>query len=284
MRTRIAVSVAKASEIGEERRLTIEGSPLAFIRTGGRRCAVLLIHGNSACKEIFEHQISFLANRGHDVVAPDLPGHGSSGNASEPRSTYSFPGYARTLRVLMQTLGISSFHVVGWSLGGHIGIEMWVGDETVRSLLITGTPPVRLSAAGASEGFRPSPVMDLAGKAAFSQADVRDYASAMLGAPVDPKSWFGRRVARTDGEARRLMLENGLAGVGHDQVDAVSDCPRPLAIVQGKNDPFVDLTHIRSLTYRNLWLKNPIIISGGHAPHWMCPNEFNSCLGGFITE
>ncbi|PDT64523.1 hypothetical protein CO683_37610 [Bradyrhizobium ottawaense] len=279
-----AIPITTAPEIGDEQQVTIEGATIAYRRTGGRRTAILLIHGNSACKEIFARQIAFLARRGHDVVAPDLPGHGSSGNALEPRSTYSFPGYARTLRSLMQALGICSYHVVGWSLGGHIGIEMWFGDAAVRSLLITGTPPVRLSAAGASEGFLASPVMDLAGKKSFSTQDVRSYASAMLGIPVEPDSWFGRRVARTDGEARRLMLENGLAGVGYDEIDAVATCPKPLAVVQGKNDPFVHLSHIHSLTYRNLWLKNPIIMNGGHAPHWTCPDDFNSYAGDFLDE
>src|SRR4051794_1125973 len=132
--------------------LAIDGDKLAFINTGGRRSSVLLIHGNSSCKEIFVHQIAFLAARGYNVVAADLPGHGGSDDASDPSRVYSFPGYADALARLMDRLGIAAYHVVGWSLGGHVGLEMWSTRENVRSLLITGTPPVRLSAAGAAEG------------------------------------------------------------------------------------------------------------------------------------
>ncbi len=268
----------------EERTLQVGDEEIAFIRTGGSRTAVLLIHGNSSFKEIFEHQIAFLADRGHDVVAADLPGHGNSSNAAKPRSTYSFPGYASALRSLMKSLGIGAYHTVGWSLGGHIGIEMWRTDPAVRSLLITGTPPVRLSTKGASEGFLPSLAMGLAGKRILSDEDILSYGRAMLGEPLDPNGQIARCIARTDGNARRWMVENGFAGIGCDQVDAVAHCPKPLAIVQGKNDPFVNLAHLRGLTYQNLWLKNPAIVTGGHALHWQCSTEFNRYLGEFITN
>ncbi|MES5481552.1 alpha/beta hydrolase [Bradyrhizobium sp. INPA03-11B] len=265
-----------------ERHLSIGGDRLAYIRTGGERGSVLLVHGNSSCKEIFEHQVSYLADLGYDVVAPDLPGHGNSDDACDPARTYSFPGYADILSNLMEQLGVGTYHVVGWSLGGHIGIEMWATREAVRSLLITGTPPVRLSPAGAAEGFLPSPTMDLAGKACFSEADVQAYGSAMLGTSIDPASRLAWCIARTHGEARRLMLENGLAGLGQDEVAAVANCPKPLAIVQGKNDPFVYVPYLHRLTYNNLWLNNPIIVNAGHAPHWVQASEFNHYLGEFI--
>src|SRR4051812_21852628 len=93
-----------------------------FYHSRGSRTPILLIHGNSSCKEIFSHQIRFLAERGHRVIAPDLPGHGESADARAPRTTYSFPGYARVLRRLMDQLEVSEFHILGWSLGGHIGL------------------------------------------------------------------------------------------------------------------------------------------------------------------
>lgn len=263
--------------------LSTRAGKLAFVRTGGHRDAILLIHGNSSCKEIFAQQIGFLADLGYDVVAADLPGHGNSTDAIDPASVYSFPGYAQALSELMWRLGIEAYHVVSWSLGGHIGIEMWSTGEAVRSLLITGTPPVRLSPAGAAEGFLSSPTMDLAGKARFTAEDVLAYGTAMLGSALDPSSHLACCIARTHGEARHLMLANGLAGLGQDEVEAVRDCPKPLAIVQGKNDPFVDIPYLHRLTYKNLWLKNPVIVNGGHAPHWVQASEFNRYLGEFVA-
>lgn len=282
MKLQYQTSASRLAISKSEHVISIDGISISYVRTGARRTAVLLIHGNSSCKEVFLHQITFLANLGHDVVAVDLPGHGASEDAVDPKEFYSFPGYGRILRSLMGALGISRYYIVGWSLGGHIGLEMWFEDEAAIALLITGTPPVRLSAAGASEGFLPSDIMDLAGKETFSEDDIRVYGSAMLGEPLEQSSWLARCITRTDGKARRLMLENSLAGVGRDQVQAVATCTKPLAIVQGKNDPFVDLSHLQRLTYNNLWLKKPVMVDGGHAPHWTCHSEFNQYLGEFI--
>lgn len=270
-------------EASSSQKMIVQGMNIAFARSEEERGTVLLVHGNSSCKEIFEEQVPYLSQQGFGVVAVDLPGHGESDDAADPRATYSFPGYAKVLDLLMTSLGISEYHVMGWSLGGHIGIEMWANFPSVRSLLITGTPPVRLSAVGASEGFLPSPDMDLAGKEAFSPEDCRRYATAMLDGMPEETSVLWKAVARTDGRARHFMMENGLAGLGTDEVDAVSRCPKPLAVVQGKTDPFVNRDHLSRLTYRNLWLNNLILIDGGHAPHWRCPAEFNRHLGDFLS-
>lgn len=266
-----------------EHKLTIESIDISFVMSDGPKAPVLLIHGNSSCRDVFAHQISFLTKRGHAVVAPDLPGHGQSADAPNPCADYSFPGYARVLRRLMESLGLRGFHVVGWSLGGHIGIEMWSSQEAVKSLLITGTPPVHLSALGASQGFLTSPIMALAGKETFSRDDCLAYGRAMLDGEQDDGSRLWLTIARTDGRARRCMVENGLAGVGIDEVDAVASCAKPIAILQGINDPFVQVGHIGRLTYKNLWSKNPIWLEAGHSPHWRQPAEFNRHLGDFLA-
>src|SRR4051812_47147247 len=136
------------------RECIVDGISLRTLHHRAGRTGVLLIHGNSSCKEVFAKQFAELAKTGSGIVIPDLPGHGASDNSRRPSDTYSFPGYARILGRLMRRLGYSSFHVVGWSLGGHIGLEMLASDPAVRSLLLSGAPPVRLSPEGAAAGFR----------------------------------------------------------------------------------------------------------------------------------
>ena len=262
----------------------IEGVEISTLVAHGRYTAVLLIHGNSSCNEIFRYQIEQLTRIGHAVVAPDLPGHGRSKNARKPMTTYSFPGYARVLRLLMQRLEIYQYHVLGWSLGGHIGLELWYGQTTVQSLLITGTPPVILSPSGAEQAFKQTAVMRLAGSRIFNRNDVEAYGHAMLGQPLDHRFRIARTIARTDGNALYWMVKNGLRGRGVDEVMAVRECRRPLAIVQGRQDPFVNNDYLRSLRYRNLWNGRPIIVDAGHAPHWQNPTLFNRHLRGFLAH
>ncbi|MGY3487893.1 pimeloyl-ACP methyl ester carboxylesterase [Bradyrhizobium sp. USDA 4011] len=263
-------------------KIRLGGNSLAVRVHRGKGPAVLLIHGNSSCKEIFLHQEAYLTRRGHTVIIPDLPGHGSSSDAVAATRTYSFPGYAAALKGVMDHLDISSFHVIGWSLGGHIGIEMWSRMSAVRSLLISGTPPIRLSPAGVADGFLSSKVMDLAGKRDFTPADVTAYGSAMLGKPLDRRSRLAAMIERTDGRARYWMVRNGLAGRGRDEIASVARCAKPLAIIQGRRDVFVRIEHIRKLTYRHLWLRRPILMEAGHAAHWESPDAFNRWMGRFL--
>lgn len=265
-----------------ERNIRLGGNSVAIRFHRGSKPAVLLIHGNSSCKEIFSHQENYLTSRGHTVVIPDLPGHGGSSNAVKPTFTYSFPGYAAVLKAVMDDLGIHAFHVVGWSLGGHIGLEMWSRMSAVRSLLITGTPPIRLSKGGVADGFLPSPVMDLAGKRNFTRDDVKAYGSAMLGQRLDVRGRFAAMIERTDGKARYWMVRNGMAGKGKDEIAAVARCSKPLAIIQGRGDVFVNIDHVRKLTYGHLWLQRPILMNAGHAAHWESPDAFNGWMGRFL--
>lgn len=48
---------------------------------------ILLLHGNSACKEAFHNQFAHFRDR-HRVIAFDLPGHGASDNG-DPEETYN---------------------------------------------------------------------------------------------------------------------------------------------------------------------------------------------------
>jgi len=62
---------------------------IAVADTGGARPAVLMIHGNSACKEIFGRQFESPLAETHRLLAFDLPGHGASSDAHDPETTYS---------------------------------------------------------------------------------------------------------------------------------------------------------------------------------------------------
>ncbi|WP_198031663.1 alpha/beta fold hydrolase [Bradyrhizobium sp. Ec3.3] len=240
-----------------------------------------MIHGNSSSKEIFARQFWALEDAGFGVVAPDLPGHGESDWSRTPQRTYSFPGYAALLHGLMTRLGYRSYHVIGWSLGGHIGLEMLAQYREVRSLALTGTPPVRLNPEGVGAGFRWTPSTALAGRRRFSSDDCQRYVRAMMGANRASQDHL-KVAAETDGNARYWMVRNGMAGVGADAVETVGTDDRPLAILQGARDPFLRIDYVEALRYRNIWKGRPVLIDAGHAPHWQVPATFNGHMREFL--
>ena len=93
----------------------------------GEPCGVhvqlLLLHGSGASRKVFGRQFdSELAER-YRLIALDLPGHGASGDAESP-AEYGVDGLARTVAEVLEHKGIEHPVVMGWSLGGHVGIEL----------------------------------------------------------------------------------------------------------------------------------------------------------------
>ncbi|CDL81295.1 alpha/beta fold hydrolase [Xenorhabdus szentirmaii] len=257
---------------------------ISVFDTGGEGMPVLLIHGNSSCKEIFRHQINALKGK-YRVLALDLPGHGASENASEPRQVYSMPGYARTVIDVLEAKNIDRVVVFGWSLGGHIGLEMLALYPKMIGLMICGTPPVSVGADNVALGFQPSEHMGLAGKAEFTEEDIKNFAAETTGVNAPHEPFIFEAVARTDGLARKYMFEFFLSPQATDQKLLVETSEIPLAIVNGAGDPFINADYINSLSYRNLWKEKVIRLAGvDHAPFWEAPERFNPVLLEFLEQ
>jgi pimeloyl-ACP methyl ester carboxylesterase len=242
--------------------------------------ALLLIHGNSACKEIFAAQFAAPFARRYRLIAFDLPGHGASADAIEPERTYQIPGYADVALELLAKLAIDRLAILGWSLGGHIGIELLTRPTDIVGLVITGTPPVGHNPDDFAAGFRPHPHMQLTGKRDFTATDIVDYAHDTAGVPAP---FIEAAVRRCDGRARELMMAAALGGRGADQRRVASTSNVPIAVITGADEPFVDNGYLERFPYRNLWERRVHVIGGsGHAPFYEQPADYNALLERFL--
>ena len=254
---------------------------IAVRETEGAGPAVLLIHGNSSSSGVFKHIMSGALGERYHMIAPDLPGHGASSDAIDPVRSYNMPGYAEAMVEVLEAREVGEVIVFGWSLGGHIGLEMISRFPGMMGLMITGTPPVSISQL--TQGFRPSPHMNLAGQQDFTEQDVENYARATCGEPFE--AFMREGVARTDGRARRLMFESFASGFGDDQSMIVATAKIPLAVVNGADEPFVNTEFVANLAYANLWEGEcHLINNSGHAPFWDSPDKFNAILARFLDD
>ncbi|MCG8461454.1 MAG: alpha/beta fold hydrolase [Holophagales bacterium] len=94
---------------------------------------VLLLHGSPGSGGNFEGLGPLLAEGGIRSVAPDLPGFGES---TQQVADYSIRAHARYGLELLDHLGIERAHLVGFSLGGGVALEMW-REEPDRVASIT---------------------------------------------------------------------------------------------------------------------------------------------------
>lgn len=244
---------------------------------------VLLIHGNSSCKEVFRHQMESPLGEAFQLIAIDLPGHGASGRARDPKRTYSIPGYAETVVEVLSELGIRRAAVYGWSLGGHIGIDMIPRFPGMAGLMISGTPPVSPTPESLQAGFRPNPAGALLGQEVLSEDEIDRFAAAAYGANVEPA--LREAIARTDGLARRLMIESLFTGGTADQRHIVETSEVPIAIVDGELDPLVNLDYVAGLQVPELWEQHDFILrKAGHAAFFTHSNRFNPVLRRFLDD
>ncbi|MCM3876434.1 MAG: alpha/beta fold hydrolase, partial [Thermoanaerobaculia bacterium] len=80
---------------------------------------MLLLHGIAGSSATWDAVLPRLAER-HDVLAPDLLGHGES---AKPPGDYSLGAYANVLRDLLEALGENRVTIVGHSLGGGVAMQ-----------------------------------------------------------------------------------------------------------------------------------------------------------------
>ncbi len=268
-----------------ERSLATSHGTVAVVDSGATAQALLLIHGNSMCWQAFAGQFDSPLAARYRMIAFDLPGHGASADARDPERSYSIPAYAELAQEVLDALGVNAGAALGWSLGGHVGLELMARWRGLCGLMIVGTPPVSPGPDALSEAFLASPLMAFAGQRDAAPAEADAYARACCGPAIERMSAVRAMARRTDGRARWYMMRHAMAGLGIDARRIAETSPIPLAVVIGDDDPFVSRRYLLSLRYAGLWRDAVQVMEGcGHAPFLDRPREFNALLASFLAD
>ncbi len=257
---------------------------------GGSGPALMLIHGMAGSSETWRSVIEPLAHR-HTVIAPDLPGHGSSAGG---RGDYSLGSLASGLRDLLVSLGHERATLIGHSLGGGIAMQFaYQFPEMVERLVLVS-----------SGGLGPE-VSPILRAAALPGADLFIAATAGIGQQVGGAIGRGlaavgvkpaadvAEVARgyaslSDPRRRKAFLATLHSVVGTDgQQVAASDRlylaeAIPMLIVWGARDPIIPVRHGED-AHRALPGSQLEIFEGvGHLPQVEQPGHFLAVLERFL--
>ena len=122
-----------------------EPAPSGYVDAGGVRTyyevqgsgePLLLLHGGFATIETWRGQAPALAER-YRVYLPERRGHGRTPDVEGPTG---FGIMARDTIAFMEALAIGPAHVVGWSDGGYVALELALArPDLVRRLVLIGT-------------------------------------------------------------------------------------------------------------------------------------------------
>ncbi len=269
----------------------LHGRPMTYFEAGSGP-VLLLIHGMAGTWENWREVIEPLARR-HTVIAPDLPGHGSS---SPGGGDYSLGALAAGLRDLLIALGHDRATLVGHSLGGGIAMQFayQFPEATERLVLVCSgglgpevSPILRAAAlpgadlfiaatAGpgrvvgsalarglAAIGFKPNADLAEVARGYASLAD-RDRRAAFLATLRAVVGTEGQRVHAGD----RLYLAGGV----------------PVLIVWGRTDRMIPVKHGEAAHDAIPDSRLEIFDEAGHMPQLEAPARFVAVLERFLEE
>jgi len=262
-----------------DRTIRTPQADLRLSQSSGPGMPIVMIHGSGASRAVFARQFDSPLADAHRLIAFDLPGHGESSDARDPATAYTITGLAQTTARLLDALGIDRAIVFGWSLGGHVAIELASFHHAVSGLVLTGAPPVSRGPLGMLRGFHANWDMLLASKKVYSERDIERFEALCFGDTASPS--FREAIRRTDGRLRAGVAFSMFAGKGADQKQVVEHAPFPVAVINGEHDPLVRLSYFETVAYASLWEQCHVISDAGHAPFWEQPELFNPLLSRF---
>jgi len=114
----------------------VNGIELAYLVAGDGE-PLILLHGGFGSVEMFGPNVDLLA-AGRRVIGVDLQSHGRSPAADRPMR---FETMAEDIADLIRSLGYERAAIMGFSLGGGVGLRMAIQHpEVVERLVLVSTP------------------------------------------------------------------------------------------------------------------------------------------------
>nr|AFX59903.1 hydrolase [Rhodococcus wratislaviensis] len=259
--------------------------------------SVVLLHGLGATSASMLPVLADLVAE-HRVLAPDLPGFGSS---AAPNWDYDPVQLQRWLRAFLDTVAAPASAVIGHSLGGRVALELALREpETVRALVL-------LCPALAAGRRRPLTALarripaDLARlPLAVPQRLLRDgtrgaYRTLFADPDRVARHWFDAAADEWEitlrDPAHRRALWSATLGLYLDEPfgdrGVWSRLPQlavPTLCVWGADDPLVPARFADHLTVTAPQVRSVILPDCGHLPQFEWPEATGALIDDFLTR
>ena len=244
----------------------------------GRGVPVLLIHGHPFDRRMWAPQLHDLAEL-HRVIAPDLPGYGTSPPSAHKVTMREF---AEAVRTLLDELAVERGVVVGLSMGGLVAMELALRHpERFHGAVFAATTAAPVTAKEAT--MRRSAADDIERNGMLAHA--LDMTGRLFGSDArrDPdlvESVFGMMV-HTSPEGAAAALRGRAERPDYSQL--LRELRLPSLVVSGEQDHWAPDPVVDQLLNA---LPEPRVVrlrGVGHLPNLEAPDEFNSALRSFVA-
>ena len=96
---------------------------VAYLEAGTGKVPAILVHGNASSSLFFQDfMLALAATDRYTIYAPDMRGYGDS-ETLPVDGTRGMRDFSDDLHAFARTLGLNSFHLLGWSMGGNVVMQ-----------------------------------------------------------------------------------------------------------------------------------------------------------------
>ncbi|MBN8442359.1 MAG: alpha/beta fold hydrolase [Thauera sp.] len=257
--------------------------------TGGDGETVVMLHGSGPGATgwaNFHRNVDAFAAAGYRVVLMDCLGWGKS-DAVECTGSRSDLN-ARTLKGLLDGLGLDKVHIVGNSMGGHSAVAFALSNPTrVRKLILMG------GGTGGPSQFVPMPTEGIKLlQGLYREPTIENLKKMMNVFVFDPSSMTEALFqARLDNMlARRDHLENFVKSLAAnpkqfpDQGARLGEIAAPTLVIWGRDDRFVPMDTGLRLVWGMQNAEMHIFNRCGHWAQWEHADKFNRMVLDFLAN
>jgi pimeloyl-ACP methyl ester carboxylesterase len=218
---------------------------------------VLMVHSATSTGA---HEWSALVKRLSPLfccIVPDLRSHGASDHVD---GALGLIEVVRDLRALIAHIGRGRPHIVGFSFGAEVALEMEIQRPGTAESLILVSPGT-----GHSDGLPPATEM-----ATRWPRSLRDLHSAKHGS----EHWRVILQALADDAASRAQIAD----------DILSEIGCPMLLVVGSEDQPIRVAQARNLRNLNVRAQLVTVDGAGHAAHSAHPDQFADAAVDFLAQ
>lgn len=256
----------------------------AYAATGGRaheprRPHAIFVHGAGLDHTVWAFQSRWLAFRGFNVLAVDLPGHGRSAGPALP----AIGALADWVIALMNAAAIEQAVLIGHSMGSLIALETAArAPERTRRLVLIGSAaamPVHPDLLAAARENRHEAI-DMVNLWGYGQR-------AGLGGSTAPGLWMTGAGERILERARPGVLYADLAGCNAYSagLEAARNVRAPTLLISGERDQMTPLKSAQKLAAAIPGARLQSLAGAGHMLMAERPDELIAALKAeLLTE
>lgn len=263
--------------------LEVNGYPMTY-RDLGNGPTVVLVHGSIVDYRIWEPTVAGLSSR-FRVIAPSLR-HYFPEPWNGVGTDFTIEQHAADVTALVRTLAVAPIHLLGWSRGGLVAVEMArQAPELIKTLILedgtlslageeTGT--MRLAKAAADNRRRTL-------KLAIQSGEYEQGAQQLIDALNGAGAW-----SRMPPDRRQMMLDNVHTALADLRMpipsEALAALGMPMLFLTGENSPSSYAEFYETLRQIRECGPTVVIPNAAHMMHIDNPVAFNAAITRFVAE